>query len=228
MTTLSNVFILVRDSKPTAYNDIEQAIKMYLHSIDQSPNAYEYEGCADLSRLESEINETGKLSFYGFTNDSAPTAIALYKSTEPYNAADWYNMAAKENAKNLEVIRSIEDKLNTINTLNKRNKLMAVGDFIELADGRCGRIDVLNNHTMQVDFDGADKAYPVSSFGCVGKACGTLGWSYKRPVRFRLTSLDQKLGSYWMRGAASEGQGNKRLDIFLKTNVWSIETLEAA
>ena len=229
MTKSTSTFVLVVEGKPTPYTNAATGIKMFLHHIDKSPNAYEYKGSANSDLLEAELNESGKIVFYGFSDYSAPTAIALYKTEEVYIEDNWYNMAAKENPKNLAIIQSIESGLSAINAIHEKNKVLAIGDYIELADGRIGRIDVLNNNTMQVDFDESDgSVFPISSKGSVGMPSGVLGELFVRPVSFRLMAAERKMGTYWMQGAGSCSQGNKRLDLYAKTNVWRIDTLEAA
>ena len=223
----NNIFVLVADGKPQPYETFNEAVKQYLHRIDKSPNAYEYKETADQLRLEAEINKNGKLIFYAFTNDSAPTAIALYKSSEPYNESEWFNKAAMENPKNKVYLSAMEEDRKTLNATNAKNKVLALGDFIKLTDGSVGRIDVINNDTMQVTFeDMEDTSYPMSSYGTAGARAGIMGDLFKKPTRGELLFGERKLGAYWVRGAGGSSQGNKRLDIYAQTNTWLVNTLD--
>lgn len=222
------IFILVANGKPRAYDNFDEAVKMYLHNIDLSPNTYEYKGTANADRLKAEIDSVGKLIFYAFTNITAPTAIALYKAGEPYNEVDWFNMAAKENADNLKRINKMEVERKAANAKRDKNKVLSMGDFIELTDGKIGRIDVINGDTMQVVFDGIENTvYPMSGDGSVGLRSGIMGGLFAKPASFSLMSGGRKMGAYWVHGAGGNSQGNKRLDIYAQTNIWLINELEA-
>lgn len=227
MSTSSDIFILVVKSKPTVYDSLSDAIKMYLHHIDICPNAYQYQDTANHERLAAQINETGKLSFYAFTDYNDPTAIALYKSALPYNENDWYNMAAKENSKNRLALQSIEAGLQERNRINAINKELALGDFIDLSDGRSGRVMVINSDTIQVDFTSDSRTFPIATNGSVSGSCGMQGDLFIRPVPSSLRQADSRMGDYWMQGAGWSGQGGKLLDIYAKTNVWQVYALNS-
>lgn len=221
------VYILVAHGKPRAYDNFGEAVKMYLHNIDLSPNAYEYKGAASTDRLKAEINSVGKLVFYAFTNITAPTALALYKTNEPYNEGDWFNIAAKENLDNLKRINKMEVERKAANAKKAENKVLSMGDFIELTNGKIGRIDVINSDTMQVVFDDIEsKVYPMSGDGAVGLRSGTMGDLVVKPSSFSLMSGGCKMGAYWVHGAGGNRQGNKRLDVYAQTNIWLVNELE--
>lgn len=219
-------YVLVEEGLPKIIDSKASAIAAYLQIIDRSPNAYEFDKKTHTSeRLSDELDNNGKITFYGFTNYSAPTAVAVYVVGDDYNETAYYNKAAMEEQKNNEKISSIIANRNKHIENSNFHKIICVGDFIELSNGILGRVDTVDKDSLQVNFD--DVSYHVTTSGRAGSACGTLGACFHRPKMIDLASGPRRFGKFWMSGTGWEGQGNKRLDVMLETNTWRVIELIA-
>ena len=219
-------YVIVKDGMPKAIDSKMDAITAYLEVIDKSPNVYQFDKKLNTSEYLSEaLDNDGKITFYGFTEYSAPTAVAVYVVNDDYNEIAYYNKAAMEDQKNNEQISSMTANRNEYIDQTNFHKIICVGDFIEMSNGTLGRVDVVNKNSLQVNFD--DTTYHITTSGRVGRANGTLGACFQKPKMMELASGARRFGKFWMSGTGWEGQGNKRLDVMLATNTWKVIELIA-
>ena len=226
-------FVLVKKGNPIHYNDKREAVTAYLTAVGDSPNAYRHEvhpskiTDADvIDMFVDKITNDEKLDFYAFDNNTAPTAIALYQTGREFNKGIWYNKAAKENLKNYHIIDNIEYNMRMRGGIGEGSKVLMLGDFIHTDDGRKGRINAVTDKHIAIKFDAKpNHEIFVSEDATFLSMVGASLDLYQKPTGDQLHFEGSKMGTYWTKGDASFGQGNKRIDIYAQANVWHISDL---
>lgn len=235
MSELTRNYVLVRKGCPRIYTDKREAVIEYLSTVSNSPNGYRHEvkpsRMADsdvIDRFVEQLTNETKLTFYAFNDDTAPTAIALYQVDGKLNVADWYNKAAKENPKNQIALDVIEKNIRVRCEADAVSKTLTLGDFICTEVGKEGRIEIITDDYIAINFNSKrDHCFPVSNSGAILNKAGSSLDLYKKPTGYELRRSGVKMGTYWMKGDASSGSGHKRLDIYAPANVWQVSDVAA-
>jgi preprotein translocase subunit YajC len=223
-------YVLVRKGCPRVYKDKREAVAEYLSTISNSPNAYRHEvkpsKMADpdvIDKFVEQLTNDEKLTFYAFDNNTAPTAIALYQVDGKLGVTDWYNKAAKENPKNQTAFSEIEQNMRMRCEADAVSKTLALGDFIYTDGGKEGRIEIITNEYIAINFNSKpDHCFPVSNTGAVLNKAGSSLDLYQKPIGGELRFEGVKMGTYWAKGAGCYGQGHKRVDIYAQANIWHV------